>query len=369
MIGVVVMVQQLLFIRTKNLGFDKEHIVMVKLRSVTLGTNIQPLKSAFKQINGIIAVGGCTSRLAGDAMGYYTPSQNFGAKAEVQWASYVDEEYFSAMGIKLKEGRLFSANPNETLGKVIVNQTALRRWNIQGVGDTARGGMRIIGVVEDFHFSPLYDKIEPISFTTGFWKDSSGTLMRDIPFRFLAVRLAASRDYPATLRAMEKTWNEVATQIDKDAAKSGLPFEYTFLEDDLNMLYRNEERILFLVSVFGGLTLFIAALGLLGLTAFTIERRTKEIGIRKVLGASVASIVGLLSKDFLKLVVVAIVIATPLAYWAAGKWLQDFAYRVDLGAGVFVLAGTGAVLIAFATVASQAWQAARANPVHSLRSE
>jgi putative ABC transport system permease protein len=148
-----------------------------------------------------------------------------------------------------------------------------------------------------------------------------------------------------------------------------LPLQVRFLDDEFNKYYEGEKNLAQTLSALTLVAVVIACLGLFGLATFAAERRTKEIGIRKVLGASVASIVGLLSKDFLKLVGIAIVIATPLAYWAAGKWLQDFAYRVELTWWVFALAGVVAVVIAFATVATQAWKAARQNPVNALRSE
>ncbi len=369
MIGVIVMAQQLWFIRAKNLGFDKEHLVMVKLRSRTLGKNVQPLQTAFKQVQGVTAVGSCVSKLAHDVSGYYIPTKSPQDKAAIQWETFVDEGYLAAMGMQLIQGRWITDKPTENIGKIVVNQETVRRWNLKEPIGTIRNGREIIGVVKDFHFNSVHEPIEPIIFRSVYWDNGAGGTVREVNFQYLAVRLVAGSDYAQTLGAMERVWNRVAGEINKGSANNQFPFEYTFLEDDLNMLYRKEQRILAFVGVFGGLTLLIACLGLLGLTAFTVERRTKEIGIRKVLGATVASIIALLSKDFLKLVFLAILIASPLAYWLAGKWLQDFAYRVDLGAGVFVLAETGAVLIAFATVASQAWQAARANPVHSLRSE
>jgi putative ABC transport system permease protein len=177
--------------------------------------------------------------------------------------------------------------------------------------------------------------------------------------RTMSVKLAAGNLAP-TLALLEAAWKRVVP---------GRPFVYTFLDDDFNAAYQRERRLRSTFAVFAGLAVFVSCLGLLGLAAFTAESRTKEIGIRKVLGASVASIIGLLSQGFLKLVAIAIVIATPLAYWGASRWLQDFAYRVDVSWWVFALAGAMAVAIAFLTVATQAFRAARANPVHALRSE
>lgn len=369
MIGVIVMAQQLWFIRAKNLGFDKEHLVMVKLRSRTLGKNVQPLQTAFKQVQGVTAVGSCVSKLAHDVSGYYIPTKSPQDRAAIQWETFVDKGYLAAMGMQLIQGRWITDKPTENIGKIVVNQEAVRRWNLKEPVGTIRNGREIIGVVKDFHFNSVHEPIEPIMFRSVYWDNGVGGIVREVNFQYLAVRLAAGADYSRTLAEMERVWNRVAGEIAKGSANNQFPFEYTFLEDDLNMLYRKEQRILAFVGVFGGLTLIIACLGLLGLTAFTVERRTKEIGIRKVLGATVASIIALLSKDFLKLVFLAILIASPLAYWLAGKWLQDFAYRVELGVGVFAFAAAMALLIALATVVGQSWRAARANPVHSLRSE
>jgi putative ABC transport system permease protein len=369
MIGIIVMAQQLWFIRAKNLGFDKEHLVMVKLRSRTIGKNVEPLQSAFKQVQGVTAVGACASKLAHDVPGGYLPTKSPEEKASIEWFQFVDEEYLSAMGLHLTRGRWLTNKPMENVGKIVVNQAFVRRWNLKEPVGTINAGREIIGVVDDFHFLSVHEPIEPIVFRSAFGENGAGGILREIPFQYLAVRLAAGSDYSRTLAEMERVWNGVAAEMDKGTSLGGLPFEYTFLDDDLNSLYCKEQRILAFVGVFGGLTLLIACLGLLGLTAFTVERRTKEIGIRKVLGATVVNIIALLSKDFLKLVLIAIFIASPLAYWLAGKWLQDFAYRVELGVGVFALSASMALLIALGTVTAQSWRAARQNPVNSLRSE
>ncbi len=175
----------------------------------------------------------------------------------------------------------------------------------------------------------------------------------------IAVRIRGD-DLPATMDRIERTWQRVAP---------AQPFAYTFLDEAVDSQYRQEERISRIVGIASALSIFIACLGLFGLAALTALRRTKEIGIRKVLGASVPSIVRLLSKDFLKLVAVAFVIAVPVAYYAMSTWLEDFAYRIDLGVGVFLLAGLLALVIALATVGYQAIKAALADPVDVLRNE
>jgi putative ABC transport system permease protein len=205
----------------------------------------------------------------------------------------------------------------------------------------------VVGLVEDFHFSSLKDNIDPL------------VISMSNDQRVFAVKLRAG-DIAAGLAAVERTWRNASPKH---------PFEYKFLDESYESLYKNEQQQRTLMSVFSILAIIVSCLGLFGLTAFTAESRMKEIGVRKVLGASEASIVGLLTKDFLKLVGLAIVIAIPLAYWSSGKWLEDFAYRVELSLWVFASAGALAVGIAFLTVAGQAWRAAQANPVVSLRSE
>jgi putative ABC transport system permease protein len=205
-------------------------------------------------------------------------------------------------------------------------------------------------VVKDFHFESLHQPIGPFAF-------SNANRLGWRPYLLVKMRTG---DLPGTMAQLEAAY------------KKHLPtaaFEYTFLDEHLAKLYQGEQRLAKVVFVFTLLTIFISCLGLFGLAAFTAERRTKEIGVRKVLGASVAGVVALLAKDFLKPVLVAIALATPLAWWFIAKWLQGFAYRVELSGWYFALAGTLAVAIAFLTVSFQSVKAALANPVESLRNE
>ena len=208
----------------------------------------------------------------------------------------------------------------------------------------------IIGVLRDFHFENLHEAIQPFSFE----------LSTSPQYNYLIARARSSSDLPGLLADIEKMWKRLVP---------GEPLEYTFLDDDFQKNYKIDRQMAGLVGSFTGIAILISCLGLFGLAAFAAERRTKEIGIRKVLGASVAGITGLLAKDFIKLVLIAIVIASPLAWWGLHKWLQDFAYQIKIQWWMFAIAGLIAVVIAFLTVAGQAVKAALTNPVKSLRSE
>ncbi len=205
----------------------------------------------------------------------------------------------------------------------------------------------IIGVVKDFHFKPIQQPIEPLILRLNTWGG------------FVVVRTKPGSTQ-ATIQALEKICGQL---------NPAYPFAYNFLDQDLANLYQAEKRMGSLFNVFAGLAIFISCLGLYGLSAFVAERRTKEISIRKVLGASVPGLVGLLSKDFLKLVFIAFLIATPLAWYVMNQWLEGFAYHIDLAPWMFALAGFLALLIALLTVSYQAIKAATANPVKSLRNE
>ena len=262
------------------------------------------------------------------------------------------------MGMQLLAGRNFDARRGEdTVTSVIVNETMAKNfgWTIQNaVGQELKGYMEtktpvVIGVVKDFHYRPLKEEVMPQMFHQ----------FADYSPAKIFVRVRPGNPGPA-LAAMQKAWNGIV---------SDLPFTYKFLDESLDKFYQAERKWSSIIGWAGGISIFLACLGLFGLAALSAVNRTKEIGIRKVLGASVPSIVGLLSKDFLKLVCIALLIAAPLAWYFMNKWLQDFAYRVPIGSWVFIVAGVMAIIVAFVTISFQAIRAGVAKPVKSLRTE
>ena len=268
-----------------------------------------------------------------------------------------DENYLSTLEIPLLDGRNFVTS--DTNNQLIVNEEFLRRIDIpleSAVGtrlfsdwENEHYTYQIIGVMKNYHFRSMREEMSPLMLEY--------TLDRS---HFYTIVAAKTNDYNQLLSDMEQLWGRL---------NPGLPFEYVFLDEDLQKQYNAERSLSATIQSFTLMAILIACLGLLGLSAFMVEQRVKEIGIRKVLGASATGIAGLLSRDFLRLILVAIVLAIPLAWWAMNKWLQDFANRVAVEWWVFALAGGAALLIAGFTVGFQAIRAAWANPVKSLRSE
>jgi ABC-type antimicrobial peptide transport system permease subunit len=256
------------------------------------------------------------------------------------------------MKIKFIEGHNFSGTPGDS-SSYILNETAVKMMNLKppylGQQISLHGQIgTIIGVTEDFNFQSLKLKIKPLIFFT-FWENRN----------ILYVRTTAEKAQQA-IAAVHEQYKKYA---------GNTPFSYYFLDATFDAQYKSDERAGTLFNVFAAIAIFISCLGLFGLATYTAQVKFKEIGIRKVLGASIAGIIQLISKDFLKWVVIAIVIAIPIAWWAMSKWLHGFAYRINISWWVFALAGCIALLIALATVCFQAIKAAMANPVKSLRTE
>jgi ABC-type antimicrobial peptide transport system permease subunit len=354
--GTLVLYRQMEFIKTKNLGIDRENVISVAVdipkdrfnawkQELRLHSTIVSLTGTGAQ--SPLQVGNNTSGMRW--RGQLTNEQIMVSRLEG------DESFLETLGIQLKEGRGFSAEFPADSVNFIINETCARQMRLASpLGETLRWGDgegaqtgNIVGVVKDFHFSSMHEKIDPLMIT------------RTSELKGILVRFAKGRT--------EEGMNTLRNSFPK--YQPGLPFDYTFLDSEFNEMYKSETMVGQLTLIFACLAVAICCLGLFGLAAFMAETRTKEIGIRKVLGATEASIIALLSKDFLQLVLVAIIIATPLSYWASGRYLQDFAYRVDAAWWVFALSGIAAVMVAFLTVAGQSWRAARANPVQSLKSE
>jgi len=271
----------------------------------------------------------------------------------------VDEDYLNTMGMKLKKGRNFSRQFLTDSSAMVINETAakmffnvneplnktLYKYNGPGNEETK---YHVIGVVKDFNFSSLRDNVTPLVLIMA--QDGNASL---------SVKVNTG-NLPFLMKRIESTWKTLAPN---------LYLEYSFMDDDFNAMYSNEQRMVKLFVIFTTLAVIIACLGLFGLAAYAAERRNREISIRKVLGANVSGLVALLTKDFIKLVFIAIVIATPLAWLVMQKWLQGFAYRDNIHWWFFAVTALGAIIIAFVTISFQSIKAAMANPVDSLRSE
>ena len=359
-IGTVVIYRQLGYIRSRSLGFNREQVMVIH-NTPALGDGITAYKNGLAHLPGVEGVT-MTGYLptSGDRNNnafWLSPDFDFKkALAMERWL--IDEHYIPVLGMNIVTGRNFSKDfPTDSTG-VIINEAAARLAGMsQPIGakiytyddiETKEPLIyHVVGVVKDFNFNSLRETVSPLVFLLKPNNDK--------------IALRVSTDHVERLVAqVEGQWRKLAP---------GRPFSYTFMDDDFNSLYRSEQRIGGISLSFSLLAIFIACLGLFGLAAYEAEQRTREIGIRKVLGASVTGIVTLLSRNFLLLVGIAALIAFPLSWWAMHSWLQDYAYRISIGWEVFALAGGLAVGITLLSVGLQALRSALANPVKSLRAE
>jgi putative ABC transport system permease protein len=358
-ISTIVIYNQLNYIRSRETGFDRDQVLVIH-NAYLAGDPVKTFRKELTQLSGV-----ANATLSGDlptvGSGYdqegWFRSPSMETKGAVVLTNlFVDENYVPTLGMKMLQGRNFSKDfPTDSTG-LIMNESAagLLGWKdpighlFYRPGDSMKSvTYHIIGVVKDFNFSSMHDKVGPLVMNLG---DNRGSL---------AVRLRGG-NITDPVNQIEAKWKGIA---------NGVPFTYTFMDDDFNKLYQSEKQTGRLFISFAVFAIFIACLGLFGLVTYAAEQRMKEIGIRKVLGARVGGIVGLLSKDFIKLVLIASLIAFPLAWWGMSQWLQSFAYRIGISWWIFVAAGVSALLIALLTVSVQTLRAALANPVKSLRSE
>ncbi len=368
-IATITVNRQLNYIQNKKIGFEKDQVLIIN-DAYALGKNAQTFKDEVSK-NSFIKSGSLSGFLPvsggwrSDNTYWPTGSEPTEETMVGMQTWDVDYEYVKTMGMRIVEGRDFSADFPSDSSAIVINQSALKFFNYEKDpigkqistfdnnnpdGSPNKNSLKtwtIIGVVEDFHFESLKQNISPLAL---FLEKNNGTVI----FRFEA---ANSQD---VINSVEKTWKELAP---------GQPFQYSFLDEDFGRMYSSEQRLGNTFAVFASLAIIIACLGLFALTSFTAEQRTKEIGIRKVLGASVSSIVVLLSKEFGKLIVIAFVLAAPLAWYAINWWLKSYTYKVEIGILVYVAAGFFAFAIAWLTMSYQSIRAARNNPVTSLRSE
>ncbi|RYF85461.1 MAG: FtsX-like permease family protein, partial [Chitinophagaceae bacterium] len=362
-IASVVIANQMNYLRLKDLGFAKDQQIIIPLRTDNAKNSMAAFRNEAMAQSGIKALGAGMSYPGifhpQDWLMYSQGQTMNDSKRMI--INMVDDNFLQTLGVKLVAGRTFSKDfPADTLTRFVVNEEAVKKFGLgspqEAIGkwlafdwDGQQRQFTIVGVVKNFHFKDLHEEIEPLAFR--YYPDAG--------FNYLVAQ-AGGKDVKQALTGLEATWKKL---------NPNEPFEYSFLDQDFQKNYDKEERQANLINYFTIVAIIISCLGLFGLATFTAEQRTKEIGIRKVLGASVYGVVALLSKDFLKLVLVAIVIASPLAWWGMNKWLQNFAYQTSIGWQVFAITTFIAMIIAFATISFQAIKAAIANPVKSLRTE
>lgn len=345
-IGTLVVYNQLNYIQNKDLGFSRSQVLIIK--NVTTLHDPKILKQEIKNIPGVVNAT-LTSFLPTGTLRFPNVFSSSSAK-NIQGEFWtVDEDYVTTMGMKLASGRSFSNQMATDSSGMVINETAARMLGYNGnPAEKINNKYHIIGVVKDFNFSSLRDNVTPVFMVMApDWMAS------------LSIKVRTS-NLPALMGKIKNTWKGLAPNQH---------IEYSFMDDDFNALYANEQRMGKLFVIFTSLAIIIACLGLFGLAAYAAEQRTREVSIRKVLGASVRSVSVMLSKDFIRLIVIAMAIAVPLAWLVMQKWLQGFAYRQHIQWWTFIAAGLGALVIAIATVLYQSIKAALVNPADSLRAE
>ena len=365
-IGTITVAKQLSYLRTKDLGFDREHVVIVETNKGRAEGNqlAQRFKVALNQNPAVI---NSTTSLYSMAeygwmnMGYMDDKDAF---RQFRFNA-VDANFVDAMGLKIVAGRKFSADNTADSNYILVNEALVKEYGWKNpVGQRLPGKYqhRVLGVVKDFHIESLHSPIKPVMLALkpdSIFTGSSDVSYSTSPQPRISVRFRGG-NLQENIAFLKSTWKSVAGDQD---------FEYQFLDDALNTAYQQEERLGKIVRYAAFLSIFIACLGLFGLATLIVVRRTKEIGIRKILGADVTNIVGLVSKDFVVLVFVASLVAFPLAWWMLQKWLQDFTYRINIPLLAFAGAALLTLFVALVTVSFQAVKAAMANPVKTLRTE
>ncbi|WP_242927428.1 ABC transporter permease [Pontibacter vulgaris] len=360
-IGTIVVFAQMRFLKNSDLGFKKEQILVIDVPygDSTLVKRLPVIKQKLLQNPNVVQLSNSHSIPSESLNRTLMLVEQDGKMVEKTIdIMAVDYDFIPLMGIEMQAGRNFSKDfKSDVDGGFIINEAAAKwlGWKDPigkkvNTGDTTLVGRnaKIIGVVKDFHVQSLHSEVKPLALELR--PESPGYLLARI----------APENQEATIRFVEEQWK----QFDQKH-----PMEYFFMDEFFDRQYKAEEKMLTVFGYFAGLTILIACLGLFGLASFTAEQRTKEIGIRKVLGSSTGNIVLLLSKDFAILVVIAIILASPVAWYGMNKWLQDFAYRTDLSWWIFALAGTAALIIALLTVSFQAVKAATTDPVKAIRTE
>lgn len=351
----VIISQQLNFLRSKDLGFKPEEVVVIPIKDRSMNRRMEELRTELLKIRGVTSVS-ASSNIPGKAFNqnpiYASRSPQDRRDASEQM---VDADYLHVLDVKLVEGRSFIKGNLADSNSFILNETAVNQLGLKDPvgkeivwerdGPEVKGP--IIGVVKDFHFQSLHEPIRPL-------------LMKLSPsFNFAVVRVSTS-DFESTIKGIEKTWRTF---------DHNFRFEFSFLDEQLNQLYVQEQNMVSVLDIFSLIGVGIASLGLLGIAALTFRQRTKEVSIRKVLGANLLELITLLIKDFTKLVLTAVILAVPLVWWVMSGWLENFSYRINVDPMVFVITGIGLVLLTWFTLSFLTLKTARVNPAETLKSE
>ncbi|HUZ57389.1 MAG TPA: ABC transporter permease [Hanamia sp.] len=361
-IGTIVIYNQLNYIRNRKIGYNRDQVLVVH-NAYYLDKQIHTFRNELLNIPGVTNAtvsGDLPTGINFDNEGWFRDANMDASRTVILTNFYVDENYIPTLDMKMAEGRNFSKDfPSDSTG-IVLNESAVKvlgfkdplkeflyRPNFNNGGIHGATAYHVIGVVKDFNFSSMHQHVGPLIIQLG---DNEGSI---------AMRID-TKNIPSVIDKVQNEWKSMVPEQ---------PFSYSFMDADFNNIYKAEQQTGKLFIAFALFAIFIGCLGLFGLVTYAAEQRIKEIGIRKVLGASVSGIVMMLSKDFAKLVLIASLIAFPVAWFAMNKWLQSFAYRIHIGWWVFIIAGAIAILIALITVSLQAVKAAIANPTESLRTE
>jgi ABC-type antimicrobial peptide transport system permease subunit len=353
-VAVLVVYKQISLIQSVALGYNKDNIIRFNAEGKVLSGE-DNFAYELKKIPGVVNASYTFHNMigrnyGGDMFDWAGKDQNGSYYFEGVGASY---DFVETMGMQMAAGRSFSKKFGNDSANIILNETAVKLMKLKNpVGQTVKffgKNVQIIGIVKDFHFESLHQPIQAL---------------------YIALEAPGNTWDKVMVKIREEGEKETISRIqDFERYNPGFPFEFSFLDDAYQKQYTAEKTVSILSRYFATLAILISCLGLFGLAAFTAQRRQKEIGIRKIIGASVGNIFLMLSKDFLLLIVIAMLIAFPFSWWAMNKWLQSFAYRIDISSTVFFVAGVSIILITLLTISYQALKAAIANPVRSLRSE
>jgi putative ABC transport system permease protein len=356
--GAAIIFNQLQYIQNKNLGFDKEEVLVIPLKDGAVMPRLQALKSELMRIEGVTSVS-ASSNLPGGQFNQNSISMVERPDHEISCSeAFVDYDFLKTLNIELVEGRFYSQeNLTDTVATFVLNETAARQlgassvvgkeihWHVYEADDAITG--RVIGIVKDFHFQSLHEPVRPLLFVL-------------YPaYNHLVIKLN-TQDFENRVAQIKKVYSTFDNAFE---------FEYSFLDDQLNQQYQAEQRTGIIFSTFAFIAIAIASFGLFGMAMLTFNQRTKEVSIRKVLGASVSGLIVLLLKDFTKLIFIAIVLATPLAWWMMDQWLDNFMYQVGIHPMIFLISGLVLILISWITLSYFTLKTSRINPAETLKSE